>query len=148
MKTVQGYLKQAVGALGLAVVFVGTLYLCARLRAYGGPFMVLVVAIGFGASWASTPESREMVAKVARAMRRAGINMKEAAFRSRMDYAQLCRQLGNQEPMHFDRYTCGPTFEMALADEFARPHGALVVENEHLVQIVQRLCSAQRIDAA
>jgi len=142
MKTALRYLWFGVGCLGLAVVVLGTIYVCARLRAHGGPLLVLAVAIGFGAAWASTPESREMVAKVVRAMARTGISIKLAAYRARMDYAQLSRQLNNKEPMHFDRYHFGPyqhRFELELAQEFAEPNGGVVVQNEHLARIVQRL---------
>jgi len=142
MKTVLRYLLVGVGCLGLVVVILGTLYVCARLRAVYGPLWVLLVAVGAGAAWASTPESRELVAKVVRAMARTGISIKEAAYRARMDYAQLSRQLNNKEPMHFDRYHFGPyqhRFELELAREFAEPNGGVVVQNENLARIVQRL---------
>lgn len=137
-------LRSTLYAASLVVVFLAALYVAARLRASVGQFVGPIMAIGFGAAWMATPESRAMAEKVIEAMRRTpGMSRKAAALSADMPEAQLSRQLGQEEQMSLSRYARWwkdfPEFWPNLSIQLLKDSGYTVIQNSVLVSILDEL---------
>jgi hypothetical protein len=145
--TVISIVLRVMGYLGLVVVFLGSIFIAGKLRRYAGGFPVFAMAIGFGAAWAATPESRAMAERVKRALLDLGWSLKEAAIRIEMDIAQLSRQLGGVEQMSLSRYAAwGDEFWFQFSKRGIEERGGLVVTHAELagtlIELQQQLSGA------
>jgi hypothetical protein len=140
----------SVGVIGLVVVFFAVMVVCFKLRQFVGKPAVYLVAMGFAAAWAATPESRRMAAKVLAALRtmrrtdsegntQIGMSLKEAALLAGMSEAQLSAQLSGREGMQLSRYAqWGPEWECAFGLQLL-PATGLWIENLELADILRPL---------
>jgi hypothetical protein len=130
------------GAVGVAVVFLASIYAAARVRYHLGPAATGIVAALFcaAAAWVATDESRAMAERVKRTLLDLDWSMKEAAIRAGMDMAQLSRQLSGTEQMSLSRFAeWGDEFWFQFSKRGVEERGALVVTHAELAGILKEL---------
>jgi hypothetical protein len=115
-------MRAAVKVAGVILLGGATGYLaipaCLFLNHHGcgwALYLLLLLAL-MGAAWEPTEQSRAMTRTVRAVMQRIGLSTKCAAILSRMEEAQLCRQLHDEQQLSLSRMS-------EWGDDFTREFG-------------------------